>query len=200
MKYFSYLIMAFGAMALFACGGDDPEEIIDKPGGNDDKIKVFNIDESFTPSTATLQTTWFGEYTGWDDVQEKDATIGRTLILNPNGTYKNTIQGSLDGKDLINFEVEEGTYTYNAGNGTLTYTVKYDSLINYQTQKMTGYTKKHYYSADGNNTDDKKNYTEKSLFTKASNGKRQWVCKDTYLQQLTAKTLELYFLMADYKK
>lgn len=196
MKYFSYVVaLVLGSFMLCACPDPDTDPIPDP-----DPIRDFNIDESHIPSSETLQTTWFGEYSGWDAVQEKDTKIGRTLVLNPNGTYTNVIQGSLDGKELINFESEKGTYTYNGSTGIITYTVQYDSLLNYQTQKMIGYAKKHYYSADGNNTDDKKNYTEKTTFTKPTNGKRQWVVKDTYLQQLTAETLELFFLMADYKK
>ena len=92
---------------------------------------------------------------------------------------------------------EKGTYEYI--NGTIHYTVQYDSLLNYQTQQFIGYNKKHYYSADGNNTSDKANYTEKAMFSVQKEGKRQWVSKDTYLQQLTDKELDLYFSMDVYK-
>ena len=95
------------------------------------------------------------------------------------------------------FEKEKGTYEYI--NGTIHYTVQYDSLLNYQTQQFIGYNKKHYYSADGNNTSDKANYTEKAMFSVQKEGKRQWVSKDTYLQQLTDKELDLYFSMDVYK-
>ena len=199
MKKSFYQVLFFASCITFtaSCGSDpipepNPDSIIDK--------KEFEIDETYVPSASVIRNTWVGEYEGFDAKQEAKTTIFRTLTLNPNGTYTNEIKGLLvkDGKDEKTvFEKEKGTYEYI--NGTIHYTVQYDSLLNYQTQQFIGYNKKHYYSADGNNTSDKANYTEKAMFSVQKEGKRQWVSKDTYLQQLTDKELDLYFSMDVYK-
>lgn len=194
--YLSLQLLFVGAL-FFSCSDEDSSS---EAQDNTDEETVFQVDKNYIPSTSTLQKTWYGQYNGWDDVQKKNTTIGRTLVINPNGTYTNTIHGRLDSsQDLIVFETEKGTYSYNSSDGILTYTVQYDSLINYQTLQKTGYVKKHYYSANGNNSADKAIYTEKAQFTVIKDGSRQWVAKDTYLQQLTAETLELYFLMENKK-
>lgn len=203
MKKFCNLALFFaGSLVFCACPDGEPEidDVIHKDTGKVVGLESFEIDENYTPSRSTILQTWVGEYRGHDAKQEAETTIFRTLTLNPNGTYTNEIKGLLvkDGKDEKTvFEKEKGTYEYI--DGTIHYTVQYDSLINYQTQQFIGYNKKHYYSADGNNTSDKANYTEKAMFSVLKKGKRQWVSKDTYLQQLTDKDLDLYFSMDVYK-
>ena len=157
-----------------------------------------SIDTSYKPELKSLQQNWLGEYEGWDAAQERDTKIKRKLVLNANLTYTNVIEGILaaDGKNkYTKFESEAGTYSYNQSTGVITYTVRYDSLLNYQNQQFVGYTKKHYYSPDGMNADDKASYTEKAQFTASAGGYRSWVTEDTYLQQLSAEKLDLWFTM-----
>lgn len=215
MKLVKILAVAVAFMGVFcyaSCGDDDDKIFPPTPQtGNGPKD---DVDNSYVPSTSTIQTTWYGEYEGYDAEQSKNeggtevyTKIRRTLSLNPNGTYTNEIWGVLkkngsNNSEFTQFEVEAGTYTYNASRGVVTYTVTYDSLINYQTRQKVGYSKKHYYSADGKNSNDKKNYTEDAKFTKENNYGRQWITKDTYLHTLTDKLddVEMWFLMDNVQK
>lgn len=205
MKKLFYPVVLFVSCLFLTACPDGEEEI--KPNPEPDKtdpaIEQFEIDENYVPSISTIQNSWAGEYEGYDAKQEANTKIWRKLTLNANGTYTNVIEGVLvkSGQtEYTPFEKEKGTYEYNKNTGVITYTVQYDSLIDYQTLHYIGYTKKHYYSADGKNTSDKANYTEKAMFTVLKEGIRKWVSKDTYLQQLTDKELDLYFAMDVYKE
>lgn len=201
MKKYYFAALLVAGLCATACGGDDDDEETIVEPEKTDIVTQFKIDEDYFPTKATIQNTWVGEYEGWDAKQEATTKIERTLTLNANGTYTNEIGGILvkSGHDseLILFEKEKGTYIYNASTRTVTYTVQYDSLIDYQTLHYIGYSKKHYYSSDGKNASDKKNYTEEALFTQIGEqgAFRKWVSEDTYLQQLTDKELDLYFTM-----
>lgn len=217
MKLFKIFVALFvGVSLLSSCGDDDDKKGNDVfnpsgPSGNDPKD---DVDESYIPSASTIQTTWYGEYEGYDAEQSKNdggaevkTTIRRKLTLNPNGTYSNEIWGVLkkngfNNTEFTQFEVEAGTYSYSATRGVVTYTVTYDSLINYKTLLKVGYDKKHYYSVDGKNSNDKKNYTEAAKFTKENKGRRQWITKDTYLHTLTDKldNIDMWFLMDNVQK
>ena len=156
---------------------------------------IGQIDNSYNPTQASLQKAWAGEYTGWDAVQEANTTIRRKLVLNPNGNYTNVISGQLKkegNNQFFKFESEAGTYTYNQSTRTITYTCRYDSVLNYRDQSYTVYNKKHYYSTE------KSTYTEQADFTASTNGKRLWITLDTYLQSLTAEKLDIAFSMSEY--
>jgi|GEM_PF-4139977 len=202
MKKYLYFASMFALCLTFNACDCDEEEIINK---KEDVVsrESFEIDEDYIPTKSTIQNTWAGEYEGYDAKQEANTKIWRKLTLNANGTYTNVVEGNLLGKDnkkevYTLFEKEKGTYQYN--NGVITYTVQYDSLIDYQTLHYIGYTKKHYYSADGKNSNDKANYTENAMFSVLKKGQRKWISKDTYLQQLTDEELDLYFAMDVYKE
>ena len=184
---------------LTACGGDDD----DTPGGkvdidNPEKPILTNtdveqyIDNSYSPSQSDIQKVWVGDYEGWDANQEKNTKIKRLLTLNANGTYINVIQGILveSGKnDYLDFEHERGTYTYNSSSKTITYNVRTDSILNYGTQQMEGYTQKKYYDhSEGS-------YSEKVNFSKERDSQRSWISHDMYLQSLTDKTINIAFPM-----
>ena len=151
-----------------------------------------HIDDSYTASFSDIQQTWVSEYAGWDENQQKNTKIKRLLVLKPNKTYSNVIQGILveSGKDkYTDFEHEQGTYSYNSNSKTITYTVTYDSILNYRDQSFDKYNGKKFYShTDGN-------YTEKVSFSKERNGQRSWISHDTYLQSLTDKTINIAFAM-----
>lgn len=204
MKKISFFVcLLMGGLCVSCGGGDDPGEVT--PTEPTPIENTFKVDLEFKPSASYIQNTWAGEYEGYDAAQEKNTKIKRKLVLNPNKTYVNTIEGILvsSGKnEYTAFEKEEGTYNYDSSTGIVTYTVRYDSLIDYKTQHYIGYKKKHYYSADGMNANDKAIYTEKAMFTKIGDDgtNRKWVTEDTYLQQLTDKELDLYFTMDIFKE
>jgi hypothetical protein len=200
-------MMAFAALMgtmFVACGDDEKEEPIVNPGDNQTQDAVPTIDQTYYPSKVELLKTWAGEYTGYDAEQEADTKIRRVLTLNANGTYRHTIYGMLskkmdgngeDGKFLDKFfESEGGTFEYNPGTRTLTFTVQYDSLITYKDQSYKQWTGKYYYK---DRTEAR--YTEEAGFSKVINGQRQWITKDTYLQSKTDKALNLVFTMLEMK-
>ncbi len=192
--FFKFGTAMFLLSALFvgvACGDDTPSggDVVDPP-----TTPINEIDASFKQSLEQMCTTWLGEYDGWDAVQETNTHIKRELTLNENLTYTNKIQGELkgsgkQGSDYAYFEKESGTFSYNANTGTITFSVKADSVIDYKTQQYTPYTKKHFYDHED------ATYTEDAKFTKVTNGQRKWVTKDTYLQSLTDKKLDISFTM-----
>lgn len=148
---------------------------------------VFPIDENYKPSQHEIAKTWVGEYYGYDVEQEKNTKITRTLVLLPNGTYTNTIVGIFNGsgKEAV-FEVERGTYSYSNYDNTVTYTCLSDSLLDYSTQQMKGYSRKHV-SKLGRELD---TYNEVVRFTVLRAGRRQWITFDTYLASLANNTMQ----------
>ena len=189
--------------AMFtACGGDDgpddPTPIDEKDPitvalVNDTKALDY-VDNSYNPALSEIQNkAWVGEYEGWDENQQKNTTIRRLLTLYGNNQYTNVIQGKLIGSGKedrwADFEHESGTYSYNASTKTVTYIVSKDSVLNWQQQKMEGYTKKKYYDHQ------ESSYTELARFSNLNKGNRSWITQDMYLQSLTDKTINIYFMM-----
>ena len=199
MMKIKYLLMAAFVLpcAMFvACGDDDGggSTDVEKPEtaitNNVDAEKY--IDASYSPSLSEIQKSWAGEYEGYDSNQKKNTKIKRLLILEPNNHYVNTIQGVLieSGKsEYIDFEREIGTYSYNSRTQTITYTVQSDSILDYGKQNFDGYRGKKYYDhTDGN-------YTEKVSFSTMKDNQRAWITRDTYLQSLTDRTINIAFAM-----
>lgn len=163
-----------------------------------ENVDDVQIDESFTATTSFLQASWQGEYSGYDENQKANTNIRRLLELNADGTYSNTIRGMLVNKsdnksEYTDFEKETGTYTYN-GSNEIVYHVEVDSLINYQTEQLEYFAKKHSYSGSSTDTSkDVESYTEGVKF-RTEDGEHHWVTKDVYLSNLKGKDLELYFI------
>ena len=203
IKYLLMAAMVLPFAMLIACGGDDDddskESVDTKPSSaallTDVEAEKY-IDANYQPTLSQIQETWAGEYEGWDANQANNGHVGNTkikrlLTLNPNLTYENIIQGViLEGKDgYVDFEVEVGTYTYNARTKTITYSVQTDKVLDYGKQKFdTYYGKKFYDHTDGT-------YTEKVNFSTEKDGQRCWISHDTYLQSLTDKTINIAFMM-----
>ena len=114
------------------------------------------------------------------------------LTLSPNGNYENVIEGILveSGKDkYTKFEHEKGTYSYNSSTKVITYTVSVDSLLDYGKQKMDVYEGKKFLD----HTDAQ--YTEKASFSQKKDNQRSWITRDTYLQSLTTRQVDISFPM-----
>lgn len=198
LKYLLVAAFVLPCAMLSSCGGDDDEEF--KTDVEREKEPIMSdlqvestIDASYSASLSEIQQSWAGEYEGWDSNQKKNTKIRRLLILEPNNQYVNIIQGVLieSGKtDYVDFEHERGSYSYNTRTNTITYTVASDSVLDYSKQKMDGYTGKKYYDRTEGN------YTEKVQFSTIQNGKRKWITRDTYLQSLTDKSINIAFAMS----
>ena len=196
MKKYFYLLslLAVSAIMSTSCIKDDDDEV-----KLNENVDEFVVDNSFTASSSYLQASWQGEYSGYDENQKANTNIRRLLVLNSDGTYVNTIQGILVNKtsnktQYTDFEKEYGTYRYN-GSSTITYNVRVDSLINYQTEELEYFSKKHSYSGSSTDTSkDVSSYTEGVQF-QTSNNEHQWITKDVYLSNLKGSDLELFFIM-----
>ena len=179
-----------------ACGDDDDDDKInvekpETPILTNTSVEQY-IDNSYTPTTSDLQNVWEGNYEGWDEKQQKNTKIKRMLTLSPNGNYENVIEGILveSGKDkYTKFEHEKGTYSYNSSTKTITYTVTVDSLLDYGKQKMDAYKGKKFLD----HTDAR--YTEGANFSQKKDNQRSWITRDTYLQSLTTKQVDISFAM-----
>lgn len=195
MKNYFYLLslLMVSATMCTSCIKKEDDEV-----NLNENVDTFEIDESFIATSSFLQASWKGEYSGYDENQKANTNIRRHLELNSDGTYKNTIQGILvknnNKADYVNFEIEKGTYSYN-GTNTITYNVQVDSLINYQTEELEFFSKKHSYSGSSTDTSkDVSSYTEGVQFQVKDNN-HQWVTKDVYLSNLKGNDLELFFFM-----
>lgn len=211
MRKFFYLAMALSMnVAMFSCGED---EVSPTTPTEKDEVKTFSLDEHYKATSSEIVGTWYGSYDGSDTEQSKmdgvsggvSTKIERKLVLNSNGTYTNELTGVMtktgsNETEYVSFEAEKGNYSYNANTGIVTYVVAYDSLADYRTLVKTGYSKKHYFSADNLNSNDKGTYEEKAQFTLPNNGSRQWVAKDTYLHTFDANLPDMYFLMSKEQK
>ena len=179
-----------------ACGDDDDDDKInvekpETPILTNTSVEQY-IDNSYTPTTSDLQNVWEGNYEGWDEKQQKNTKIKRMLTLSPNGNYENVIEGILveSGKDkYTKFEHEKGTYSYNSSTKTITYTVTVDSLLDYGKQKMDAYKGKKFLD----HTDAR--YTETDNFSQKKDNQRSFITRDTYLQSLTTKQVDISFAM-----
>lgn len=179
-----------------ACGDDDDDDKVnvekpETPILTNTSVEQY-IDNSYTPTTSDLQNVWEGNYEGWDEKQQKNTKIKRMLTLSPNGNYENVIEGILveSGKDkYTKFEHEKGTYSYNSSTKTITYTVTVDSLLDYGKQKMDAYKGKKFLD----HTDAR--YTEAANFSQKKDNQRSWITRDTYLQSLTTKQVDISFAM-----
>ena len=191
-KFFIALFAVLLSSTLFtSClSKEDEPKTIDNP----DNIE---IDTDYKASLTEMQGSWQGEYSGYDANQKANTNIRRKLTLKSNGTYENRIQGILvkqkDKNEYTTFEVETGTFQYN-GKDKITFYVKGDSLINYKTETLEYFTKKHAYSGSDDNSKDVSVYSEGVRF-QTKDSKHYWVTKDVYLSNLKGEDLELYFLM-----
>ncbi len=153
----------------------------------------LSIDQSFRATLSYLHGEWAAEYEGWDNVQKRSVTIRRKLQLAEDGTYQNLIGGHLpnmkDEQEFVLLESEGGTYTYLPSSRTITYTCKYDSVLQFETQKLVCYGRKHYWDHEEDT------YTEKVQFTEKRNGKREWVTYDPFLVPQDDKDAVLEYRM-----
>jgi len=205
IKYLLMTALVLPCTMLTACGGDDDDSTPKTDVEHTTETKKTQsrsdspVDNNFKPDASYLQTSWFGEYEGWDAEQQKNTTIQRTLTLLPNGNYTNIIAGKLlesDKTRFYKFESEAGTYTYNSSTQTVTYTCRYDSVLNYKDQTYRVYDKKHI-----SKNSEQATYTEKTTFTEMREGMRDWITKDTYLKSLTDDiNIDLEFEMKDMSK
>lgn len=201
MARFNFMsaILLSSTFLFSMCIQPDKEEVeLVNPATSEDLV----IDESYHASLSFLQKTWTGTYSGYDENQKANTNIRRKLVLKTDGTYENTIEGILVSKtenksEYTAFEKEKGRYVYN-GTNMITFYVAEDSLINYQTEVLEYFSKKHSRAGGSDTSNDLSNYTEDVQFNYKDNEYR-WVTKDVYLSNIDNnaenKNKDLRFLM-----
>ena len=143
----------------------------------------YAIDANYIPSLSEILGTWSGEYEGWDKNQKTTTKIKRELNLYSNGTYHNYLQGTIGSRtEYVDFERETGTFNYDKQSQLITYTVQTDSLLDFRTHEMMGFTKKGGYGYDVSS------YTEKVQFSYPINNLRRWIMQDDNIVIETDKT------------
>ena len=130
--------------------------------------RPFEIDNTFQPTTAFMQKSWYGEYDGLETNSKFILSIKRTLVLYSDYTFINTVKAQVknETKEFL-LKYEKGAYNYSYTTQNITYTLEKDSVLdisNYLQSKASYYTINKY-KQDGK----EKIYTEKAQFTKANN-------------------------------
>lgn len=164
------LPLLFGA--ILACTNDE---------------EVNKVPENKKITINDLQKTWCGAYEGWDSLMNVKTGIQKQLELNADGTYTNFIGGKLfipNSKEGP-FESEGGTYTLALMDSVceINFTVKFDSLVDFGTQKMIGYNKKHYHTSSGDEYE-LESYTQRFNIINGDKGSFQLSGNDSTLFDL----------------
>jgi len=189
MRLLAAIPLVFAAMIASCIGSVNEPNLPDMP--DDDSVVIeldtadLAIDSTFRPSASYLQAGWWlAEYSGFDPLQNHDFIIRRQVLLNADSTYVNLVQGipmeeASEKMTYMNFEHEEGTYSFDSVNRRITFFVRYDSLVNFATKQL----EHHDYKMQG--TTRKARYSERVWLTEERGGRRQWVRQDENLRDAT---------------
>lgn len=176
------LMSSFTAFINSSCIKDDDD---------DDTITGIDDDGSGrVPSMSEIIGTWqSADYQGWEPRLEQDVVISRGLTLNSDGSYTNKYRGHLtqakDGSTLSTtefgeWEIEEGSWSYNSSTGVITYKPTSDERVNYETTTMESYSLS--------------TYSESCLIKESGTYKDGWITLDTYLKR-SGNTGDLRYVM-----
>lgn len=155
-------------------------------------------DSVYIPSLSDLQHNWAAEYEGWDVNQEKSVFIKKFLTLKKDLTYTNIIKGRFreQGENKYSYDIdlehEQGTYSYDEKTSIITFMVKTDSILDFKTQVLKGYSKKKYFDKEVDF------YKERVTFTKKIDGERRWIAIDNYIRT-SATHLPVTYVMNIFK-
>lgn len=156
---------------------------------------IVTIDSTFFATTSFMLKTWMGEYVGYDLMQGKMSAIRRQILFSPEGFYDNHVQGAnFTEEDSIieykEFEHEHGIFTFDSVRQVMTYTVEYDSLLNFATDQMIFYPGKMIQGTGLVQT-----YEENVHFSLIREGRRDWIRKDDNLVSLEDHSNQLIYIM-----
>ena len=203
-------VNVFGCLALYgimsllfsSCisDADDNEQPTppEETTGATDSIAV-QIDSAFVASAETMVGEWRAEYVGYDPqqsmVSDSDvvSAIRRMVLFSPDGSYESHVQGIVDMQDTITlykeFEHEYGTFAFDEEQQMMTYTVEYDSLLNFGTDKME------YHNGKVKGPVTIPQYGERIWFSSENDGLRDWIREDDNLMSVEEHTARLIYSM-----
>lgn len=160
---------------------------------------AVQIDSAFVATTEYMVGGWMAQYVGYDPQQSMASgsdvvsTIRRLVYFSPDGFYESHVQGIVNTEDTITlykeFEHEYGTYAFDEERQMMTYTVEYDSLLNFGTDQMECHSGK----VKGPVTIPQ--YGERMWFSVEDEGLRDWIREDDNLMSVEEHTARLIYSM-----
>ena len=160
---------------------------------------AVQIDSAFVATTEYMFGEWMAQYVGYDPQQSmtSDANvvsaIRRMVSFSPEGYYESHVQGIVNMDDTITiykeFEHEYGTYSFDSEKQMMTYTVEYDSLLNFGADKME------YHNGKVKGAVTIPQYGERIWFSGENEGLREWIREDDNLMSVKDHTARLIYSM-----
>lgn len=189
-----YTLCCLLAASCIKNGDDEPLPPNPEPVIETDTTIVYR-DTTFMATVTYLQGEWMSEYMGFDPMQNTNTAIRRLLVFRIDGSYDSHIQGinDIQVEDEVayrEFEHEHGTYTFDADIQQMTYTVEYDSLLNFFTDKL-----EHNEGKVQQGGGIQKEYKEDIYFSREKEGKRDWIRVDDNLRAPDDHSARLVYIM-----
>lgn len=207
MKHFSFspVIRVFLLFALcipVACIPDDADNGELSPLYPDsvvlDSTNII-VDSVFVANTEDVIGEWMAQYVGYDPQQSMASgndvvsAIRRLVFFSPDGFYESHVQGIVNTEDTITlykeFEHEYGAYSFDEERQMMTYTVEYDSLLNFGADRME------YHSGKVKGPVTIPQYSERIWFSVEKDGLRDWIREDDNLMSVEEHTARLVYSM-----
>ena len=192
----SILLYTFCCILTISCikNDDDPQPPGMEPVVEIDTTQVVR-DSAFMATREYMLGEWMSEYIGFDPMQNTNTAIRRLLVFRIDGSYDSHIQGindiQVEGEVAYReFEHEHGTYAFDADIQQMTYTVEYDSLLNFFTDKL-----EHNEGKVQQGGGIQKEYKEDIYFSREKEGKRDWIRVDDNLRAPDDHSARLVYIM-----
>lgn len=160
---------------------------------------AVQVDSAFIASTEYMVGNWMAQYVGYDPQQSMASgsdvvsAIRRLVFFSPDGFYESHVQGIVNTEDTITFykefEHESGTYSFDEERQMMSYTVEYDSLLNFATDRME------YHSGKVKGPVTIPQYGERIWFSGENDGLRDWIREDDNLMSVKEHTARLIYSM-----
>ncbi len=84
---------------------------------------------------------WEGEYSGYDPQTQRNVTIKRSLVINMNTTYNDTLYGKPDDQStFIQYQIEAGNWKISEDGQIINWTPTSAQRINIETSNLESYT------------------------------------------------------------
>mgnify|MGYP007069876410 FL=1 len=160
---------------------------------------AVQIDSTFVAKAEYMVGEWMAQYAGYDPQQSMASgsdvvsSIRRLVFFSPDGFYDSHVQGIVNTEDTITlykeFEHEYGTFAFDEERQMMTYTVEYDSLLNFNTDQME------YHNGKLKGPVTIPQYGERIWFSGENDGLRDWIREDDNLMSVEEHTARLIYSM-----
>ena len=192
----SILLYTFCCILTISCikNDDDPQPPGMEPVVEIDTTQVVR-DSAFMATREYMLGEWMSEYVGFDPMQNANSAIRRLFHFCADGSYDSHIQGinNIQADSTViykEFEHEHGTFAFDAEKQLMTYTVEYDSLLNFFTDQLEFNAGKVQQGISP-----LKQYEETIYFSREQEGKRDWIRVDENLWAPDDHSARLVYIM-----